>query len=539
MELSGDEEKTPSSLRELQELTEARFREENEKFQGQLSTLSDGEKVPRPKILSQLRKLELKLRALQNCQQALEDLILNDEIESLIREYEISQDEAITLITTRAQLATRLVQNGAIYAERPFNFAIVNTSLSGELSLRLKNLSLILCQTLAIVDKLTQEAPRAKSLLSKGTTEIERKFMEVPIVYPPADFIRTDIAIVNGKPKIIELNPTWVDYIAALEAFQITYEKENQISPSQALNEVLLTTYRSVDKSPKSKPNLLILTTPQTGEVWEEMTTLTKKLQTTDDYQGVFLADVSRLEYDKQNQKLIAYSEDGWDSFSADLVYANWMPSMTEDDPFAYDGVRALLKAYQNGLVVLPAPREFLDKKVAMALIVDPKYRDYFISQLGFQQYQELTKTITPTYIVDPNDQTIPRLFGRENWEELINQEDKPGKIRAVLKPSGGRSTRGVLIENVPEQKIEWKYALRSALDNFENPEEPLYVLQPFLELPEMGIWGYDAKSRLLKYLPDARVKLNVWTIGQKYIGTLATASDRLLINDAGFNFPV
>ena len=178
-------------------------------FDKGLKRAPEGAFVPKPKMLSRFD------RAAREDNQWLIDMttIFADEITRRKIEMEIlvptTSMEASDLAARSMWLEMKLAEGGAIYGDRPFNFAITDLKLPRQTVTDIQQAALTAYSTI-----------KACLPINAFTTDTERYIDEQAFAPNGA---RVDIILTEDGPKIIEVNMQWVDGIQALEGFQMTY----------------------------------------------------------------------------------------------------------------------------------------------------------------------------------------------------------------------------------------------------------------------------------------------------------------------------
>ena len=165
-----------------------------------------------------------------------------------------------------------------------------------------------------------------------------------------------------------------------------------------------------------------------------------------------------------------------------DVVYRFWELFDSE-----ISNMTEFAKCVEAGnLVVTPGMRPFLEEKLALALFHHPRLQTYWQENLSKEENELLSKTIPPSWILDP--EPVPPgasidgpLIGGErlqDWKDLGSASKKERSL--ILKASGFHETawgaRSVVVgEDVSSD--DWTHSIEHALANFPNP---VSILQEF-----------------------------------------------------------
>ena len=157
--------------------------------------------------------------------------------------------------------------------------------------------------------------------------------------------------------------------------------------------------------------------------------------------------------------------------------------------------------AKKKRVVVTPPYKHHLEEKMLLALVHHPVLEEYWVGELGVDDFALLRELVPGTWILDPRPvppyAVIPdfRFRGKpvQDWRTI--EEGTQKERRLVIKPSGfsplAWGGRGVVVgHDVPSD--EWAAAVDNALAGFTSLP---YVLQHFHEGKIFPVKYYDQAS--------------------------------------------
>jgi hypothetical protein len=210
-----------------------------------------------------------------------------------------------------------------------------------------------------------------------------------------------------------------------------------------------------------------------------------------------------------------------------DIVYRFWE---------LFDTQIANMSEFANcvesgNLVVTPGMRPFLEEKLSLALLHHPRLQDYWQENLSKEDNELLSKTIPPSWILDPApvppgasiDGPLVRGDRLQSWKELSEASKKERSL--IIKASGFHETawgaRSVVVgEDVSSD--DWTQAVEHALTNFPNP---VSILQEFKKPVTMNHPVYNVDARIEPMKGRLRLSPYYFLYGgeAKLSGALAT----------------
>jgi hypothetical protein len=210
-----------------------------------------------------------------------------------------------------------------------------------------------------------------------------------------------------------------------------------------------------------------------------------------------------------------------------DIVYRFWE---------LFDTQIANMSEFPNcvesgNLVVTPGMRPFLEEKLSLALLHHPRLQDYWQENLSKEDNELLSKTIPPSWILDPApvppgasiDGPLVRGDRLQSWKELSEASKKERSL--IIKASGFHETawgaRSVVVgEDVSSD--DWTQAVEHALTNFPNP---VSILQEFKKPVTMNHPVYNVDARIEPMKGRLRLSPYYFLYGgeAKLSGALAT----------------
>lgn len=173
-----------------------------------------------------------------------------------------------------------------------------------------------------------------------------------------------------------------------------------------------------------------------------------------------------------------------------------------------------ILYAIRKQLAVITPPiKSYLEEKMLFALLHHPSLRSYWLSELGENDFELLSKLFPYTWLMDPRELPphgiIPKLTvanqAVNDWNQLKQATKREREL--VVKVSGFSNqawgSRGVNIgHDLSGQK--WADAIDNALASF--PENP-YILQEFHKGKQVTVNYYDFDEEKTKTM-NGRVRL-------------------------------
>lgn len=330
------------------------------KFDTALKNAVEGEYVPRPKSLDRYTKL--RRSAISNMRLSNYSAIerLNETSTDLAQEYGITDMQATDITLSTWAIEQALKEEGALFGNETFNFALNRPTLSTNEKERIIEASAQAMQGLINLAK-----PQFRNLFpTLPMFPVESKFEELLLTPNAAriDFILTD----NG-PKIIEINSQWVDALNSLSAFTKVFGD-------------LQTSRRIIETFAKSfKPNcsLAVIDVPQTSGsrslgATKELEKLITKLLNTNRVKRCELIDPEKIR--------LSYLKE------FDAFYVNCDPRV-----FGYqepDWIEILLqKVSSDPEAMFPKWRPLLDKKFVLSLLPNPNM--YVVPTTLLEDYKE------------------------------------------------------------------------------------------------------------------------------------------------------
>ena len=328
-------------------------------FDTALKNAAEGEYVPKPKSLYRYAKLKKEVvTELKNQNETAKNL-LNEKSEYLISRYGITKLEAINIVLEVQAVEQNLKNQGAIFGNEVFNFALERPILSKQDYSEISSKSEQIMTSLIKIGK--------DDLLDKFSnlplSPTERKFENLGLSPNAA---RIDFILTSEGPKIIEVNSQWVDAINALSGFAYVY---GDTKASKNIIETL------ADMFPRNS-NLAIINILQTSGSRElgatkELEILSSKLTKTN--------KIKTCEVIDPNKVRLSYL-DKFDSF-----YLNLDPrAIGYQEP---DWINFILKKVSsNPKSMFPRWRPILDKKVILTQI--PKSNEYLVPTIPLAEFK-------------------------------------------------------------------------------------------------------------------------------------------------------
>lgn len=286
------------------------------------------------------------------------------------------------------------------------------------------------------------------------------------------------IRLPDNTLRIIELNPCWVDNIAALQAFYESYALPfpNKLSPSKLLAEEMLrgqplSEYRNI---------ALIYCDRTDGCKRDEIYGLFDYLRTTNSFQEIVVASLREI---SQKKEMITVK-----GIPITTLYFNGTLLMNDESISQQLAIKKIKNAQQRGILFL-APAQFKELDCKSSLVkLSAERPDLFVKTVGTKD--------------DALDLQFP----------------------VIAKPTRSESLSGIKIINNTRE-----------LDELAEG----FVFQPMIPSVRKGIICYDSKTKIISLPQFVYEKINLWIIENKIVGALATYSTRPLISDAGYNLPL
>ncbi len=190
----------------------------------------------------------------------------------------------------------------------------------------------------------------------------------------------------------------------------------------------------------------------------------------------------------------------GW--FDSDTVYRFF-------EMFDLDNIKcATLLFANNRLKVTPPPKTFLEEKLLLALLHDPRLKEYWERELGEDSFQFLLEHTPTTWAVEPDPERVDGKIPGLDIADWIEAGDFSQRRRQlVLKVSGfsefAWGSRGIFVgHDLP--KNEWSNVLQNAIEEFHSSP---YVIQKFHKPRRLDIHWFNFESE--EELPlDGRARL-------------------------------
>lgn len=414
--------------------------------------------------------------------------------ESFAKKNDISVDDATKLLEAADLIGEDLKTNGLTYRDDSFNFALTTPYSMAKSTAN--NIADISTAALQATEKLAAHDPYVNDLLNRGASSLERSlWLKTKQGYgTSAPLNRIDI--VAGK--VIEFGPTYTDGFGTAQILAEAYG-----SGSDAFQNLGLTfqslyaefcSAKGIDE--KKLPNLGLSYVAETYDMRAELKALGNGLARSNRFGVVGMGRPNDLE-----------------ALDPDILYYYLKPSMIDgmNGGPTPEG-RVLTDAYDSNICLVPPLKEQLGKKSVLALFA--MYPEYFSQELGDSKYQELMGFIAPTILV--TDQT-QRPEGE--W---------------VLKPAGGGSCDGVIGSS--DAKFDESFEI--AKEAYTAGTSDVWVMQPMLDERIEKVW-VKAPRKDLRLAKDLSLKQTLMVAGNKAAGGFATASEKWIIDDGGFGFPV
>ena len=186
--------------------------------------------VEKPKALLSLTKRRREF--IKDCRSQNRNAIktLREDSDELCKTYAIDSLKAKDLILTAWNYEERLFNEGAIFNDKAFNFALERASVFQNDKETIENTSLTLLNSLQELGK--QDLKKMFSFLPLNP--VEEMFENLNLLPNSA---RIDFILTDEGPKVIEINSQWVDAISALSAFQKEFGQPNEYKPIDVFSE--------------------------------------------------------------------------------------------------------------------------------------------------------------------------------------------------------------------------------------------------------------------------------------------------------------
>ncbi len=491
--LTGQINRTETPLLVAMAMNEEEARTYTVRFEGLLAantTTGIDSRVPKPNRINAARKA---MGAIER-QRSEGSQSLFKRADAFAKAKDISVDEATKLIEAADLIGEDLKVNGLTYRDDAFNFALATPYSMARSTAN--EIAAISTQALQATEKLAKENSSVNDLLNRGATGLERAlWLKTKQGYASSAPLNR-IDIINGK--VIEFGPTYTDGFGTAQILADSFG-----SGSDAF-QVLGMTFQELYSEfcqergirERKNPNLGMAYIPETYAMRAEMRALGNGLARSNRFGVVGMGRPADLT-----------------AMDPDLLYYYLKPSMIDN---MNGGVlpegQPLIQAYDSGICLVPPLKEQLGKKTVMALF--RMYPEFYSQELGDSNYQTLVDFVTPTIIV--TDET-KRPDG--DW---------------VLKPAGEGSCNGVT--STPDCSFE--EAFEQAKADYRSGTADVWVMQPKLKEQVEKIWVKSPRKEL-RLAKDLAVKQTLMVAGGKPAGGFATASEKWIIDDGGYGFPL
>ena len=466
----------------------------NSRFEGLMAanvTSGVDSRVPKSGRIGSARKRMAAIE--QQVNQDLQKLLKR--AEAFAKKSDITIDQATKMIQAADLIDSELKANGLTYRGESFNFALATPySISKSTALDIAGLS---TSALQATEKLAKQDPYVDTLLNLGATGLEKKLWKESQQGYISSAPLNRIDIVAGK--VIEFGPTYTDGFGTSQILAESFG-----SGSESL-QVLSTTFQDLYREFCSKrgiqerknPNLGLVYIPETYDMRAEMRALGNGLVRTNRFGVVGMGrpfDISEMD--------------------ADMLYYYLKPSMLDNlNGGVIQEGELLVQAYDSGICLVPPLKEQLGKKTVLALFA--MYPEFYSQELGDSNYQTLMSFITPTTIV-------------------TDETKKPDDGEWVLKPAGEGSCNGVT--STPDCSFDESFELAKA--DYRSGNADVWVIQPKLDERMEKVW-VKAPKKELRLATNVSLKQTLMVAGGKPAGGFATVSEKWIIDDGGFGFPI
>ncbi|MDP3994673.1 MAG: hypothetical protein Q8P91_02495 [bacterium] len=208
------------------------YNEIKKEFNKAMANANGGEFVERPKTLSILSKRKREFVQNTRLQNKTSIEQLNKESDELCDTYPISPSKAKDLILFSWITEERLSNEGSVFNNKPFNFALERYEISQ------KDKNLIESSSLAVIEELRNIGrENLKDKLSFLPLNPVEEMFENLNLSPNA--ARLDYILTKKGPKLIEINSQWVDAISALSGFQKVFGQTSEYKPIDVFSEII------------------------------------------------------------------------------------------------------------------------------------------------------------------------------------------------------------------------------------------------------------------------------------------------------------
>ncbi|MBI2844555.1 MAG: hypothetical protein HYX78_14265 [Armatimonadetes bacterium] len=344
--------------------------------------------------------------------------------------------------------------------------------------------------------------------------------------------IRPDILLTEEGPRITELDSV-PGGMGQLDAMSSVYGELGSkiIGSTRGMREGFDRMIRGA--AGKDDPTLAIVVSDESADYRPEMDWLARELRS-----------IGRSTWMVRPEE-ITFTEDGLfmevsgERVRLDAVYRFFELFDLKNIP------KAELIAYaakKKRVAVTPPYKHHLEEKMLLALLHHPMLEDYWVEELGPENYMLLRELAPQTWILDPRPAPPHAVIagfsfrGRPVQDWRVIKEATQKERRLIIKPSGfsplAWGGRGVVVgHDVPAE--EWSSAVERALAGFRTLP---YVLQPFNEGKRLTVRYYDQEADNLRGM-QGRVRLSPYYYvtdgGASLAGVLATVAplDKKLIH--------